>query len=74
MVKKVIYVFRKQMAENHETGSRKPILTIYEGERLYNAHEIEIMGPSRLIYDHDKPRPDGTRCWIETEAPIKVIR
>lgn len=33
---------------------------------------IELKGPSRIVYRPDKPLPCGAHVWIETYAPVKV--
>jgi len=35
--------------------------------------EVDIKGPSRMIYRPDKPRPCGAKLWIETDADIELI-
>jgi len=35
--------------------------------------EVDIKGPSRMIYSPNKPRPCGAKLWIETDAEIELI-
>lgn len=56
---------------NRRDGTRLPVLEIMtEGCETVRAHEAEIHGPSRLVYD-----PAGTdiTLWIETDYPVKAI-
>ena len=32
--------------------------------------EMNIKGPSRMIYSPDKPRKCGAKLWIETDADV----
>lgn len=34
------------------------------------AFEVEIDGPSKVVYSPDKPLSCGARLWIETKAPV----
>lgn len=36
------------------------------------ADEVEIKGPSTVVYRPDKPLSCGARVWVETRAPIVV--
>jgi len=40
------------------------------------AHEIEITGTVRLVYDRDNPLPIGARVWLEAgpDCEIKVSK
>jgi hypothetical protein len=38
------------------------------------AREVEINGPCRVVYSPDKPLSCGAKVWIETQAPVTVIR
>ena len=35
--------------------------------------EVEIDGPSRMVYRPNKPRPCGAKLWIETDASVTLI-
>ena len=34
------------------------------------AHEVEILGPSKIVYSPKKPLSCGARVWIETESEV----
>ena len=36
------------------------------------AHEVEINGPSKVIYSPDKPLSCGAKVWVETEAEVNL--
>jgi hypothetical protein len=50
----------------------KPVLTV----KTYNSNtlgdEVEIHGPSKLVYQPNKPLSCGARVWIETDAEVHV--
>lgn len=35
--------------------------------------EVNIKGPSSMVYRPDKPRPCGAKLWIETESEVELI-
>jgi len=60
-----------------------PIVVEKDGSILFSAHEIEIRGPSRIVYDHENPHPiskkypnqkTGITVWIETESEVIKIK
>jgi hypothetical protein len=38
------------------------------------AHEVDIKGPSKLVYSPDKPLSCGARVWLETESEVEIIQ
>ena len=38
------------------------------------AHEVEILGPSKVIYSPDAPLSCGAHVWIETQSEVKIVR
>lgn len=36
------------------------------------AHEMEIRGPTRVVYSPLKPLPCGAQVWIETQAEVEI--
>lgn len=58
---------------NANDGGNRPVYTIKlnNGTTRY-AREVEILGPSRLIYD-GRQLSCGARAWIETEADLNLI-
>ena len=61
-----MHVIRK----NQKTGERKPPVTVKTSRSNDYYHEVEILGPSKVIYSPDKPLSCGARMWIETESDI----
>lgn len=72
MIKR-IHVNQHIIKSNHKNGENKPALTIKMGGKTHNAHEVEILGPSSVIYRPNKPLSCGARCWIETHSEVNLI-
>lgn len=73
-----ISVNKHIIASNAKHGSNDPPLRIArrnsDAKPTY-AHEVEIDGPSKLIYDAGKPiLRCGVRLAIATDANVRVIR
>ena len=69
-----IHVNQHVIKRNAKTGEREPVLTIKTYKSNHYAHEIDILGPSKVVYSPDKPLSCGAKVWIETHAPIARIK
>ena len=69
---KRIHVNMHKVRANKKHGTNEPVLTIEEGKSNTYCHEVDILGPSKLVYRPDKPLSCGARVWIETDAEIKI--
>lgn len=69
---KRIHVDQHRIRANARDGTDLPVLTVqtYEGPR--KAHEVAILGPSRVVFT-EKPLSCGARCWIETLAEVELL-
>ena len=68
----IIHVNRQHIAKNAKDGGNRPVYTIKrKGKTLY-AREVEIHGPSRLVYD-GRQLSCGARAWIETDADVTLV-
>ena len=56
-----IHVNQHIIKRNRKTGRNDPVLTIKTSKSNTYAHEVEILGPSSVIYRPDKPLPCGAR-------------
>lgn len=72
-----VHVNRNIIASNAKHGTNKPAVRVQKGKRgapLY-AHEVEIAGPSRVIYQpHEPILPCGARLVIATESEVRVVK
>jgi len=76
---KKIHVNQHNIRSNKTKGTQLPVITIKEGKSNTYCNEVEILGPSKIIYGGDgcdaKPLLScGARVVIQTDAEIKIIR
>jgi len=69
-VKKRIHVNMHVVRRNQKTGERKPALTVKTSKSNTYCHEVDIKGPSKVVYSPDKPLSCGARVWIETDEEV----
>ena len=69
-MKTVVHVNQHIIKRNQKSGEREPTLTVKTYKSNTYCHEVEIKGPSRVIYSPDKPLPCGARVWVETEEEV----
>ena len=68
----IIHVNRQFIAMNAKDGGTRPVYTIKQGSKTRYAQQVEILGPSRLIYTGTQLKC-GARAWIETEADVLLV-
>jgi len=69
-MKTVIHVNQHIIKSNAKKGENKPTLTVKTYKSNTYAHEVEIKGPSKVVYSPDKPLSCGAKVWIETQATV----
>ncbi len=69
---KRIHVNMHKVRANKKHGKNEPVLTIKEGKTNTYCHEVDILGPSKLVYRPDKPLSCGARVWIETTSSVRI--
>ena len=69
-MKTKIHVNQHVVRSNKKHGKKAPVLTVKTYKSNTYAHEVEINGPSKVIYSPDKPLSCGARVWIETESEV----
>jgi hypothetical protein len=54
----------------------EPTITIKEGKSNTYCHEVEILGPSKVVYGQQGKQllSCGARVVIETDSDVKIIR
>jgi hypothetical protein len=65
------------VASNAKHKRNEPVVRFHTGRhgRPTYAHEVEILGPSKVIYSaHEPILPCGARLVIATEAEVRVVR
>lgn len=57
---------------NIRSGKAPPIIVrTYKGTQ--HCHEVKINGPATLVHGAS-PLSCGARVWIETQAPVEILR
>ena len=69
-MKKRIHINQHKIRSNKKNNLKEPVITVKTSKSNDYAHEVEIKGPSKIIYSPDKPLSCGARVWIETDEKI----
>lgn len=75
----VIHVNQHNIRSNKTKDTDLPVITVKQGRKNTYCNEVEILGPSRIIYGGEgsnaKPLLScGARVIIETEAEVRIIK
>ena len=70
---KRIHVNQHNVRSNKKNGTNKPVITVKTSKSNDYAHQVEVLGPSKVIYRPDKPLSCGAKVWIETTADVILI-
>ena len=62
-----IHVNQHKIRSNKKYDLNEPVITVKTSKSNTYGHEVEVLGPSKIIYSPDKPLSCGARVWIETE-------
>lgn len=69
---KRIHVNQHNIRANKKDQGNRPTITVKTYKHNLYGHEVEILGPSKLIYSPEKPLSCGARVWIETKGKVVV--
>ena len=72
-MKKYIHINQHVIKSNHKNNKREPVITVKTYKSNDYAHEVQILGESKVVYSPDKPLSCGAHVWIETESEITVV-
>ena len=72
-MKTIIHVNQHVIKANAKNNETNPVLTVKTYKSNIYAHEVEILGNSRIVYSPDKPLSCGAKVWIETDAEVLII-
>ena len=67
-----IHVNQHKIRSNKKHNLNEPVITVKNSKSNTYGHEVELLGPSKIIYSPDKPLSCGARVWIETEGEVKI--
>lgn len=77
MAKTRIHVNQHHVRSNKSKGTDLPVITVKQGRKNTYCNEVEILGPSRVVYcgtgDRKPLLSCGARVVIETEAEVRII-
>ena len=71
-MRKRIHINQHKIRSNKKHNLNEPVITVKTSKSNDYAHEVEINGPSKVIYSPDKPLSCGAKVWIETEAEVNL--
>ena len=74
-----IHVNQHHIRSNKTSGTDLPVITIKQGKKNTYCNEVEILGPSKMIYSGSGCNVKallscGARVVIETQSEIKIVR
>lgn len=74
--KTYIHVNQHVIRANKKHEKNDPVITVKSGKNNTYCHEVEILGPSKVIYGgNDKPLLNcGARVVIETESEVNILK
>ena len=70
--KTFIHVNQHVIRANKKHNLNDPVITVKSGKNNTYCHEVDILGPSKLVYRPNKPLSCGARVWIETTAAVRI--
>lgn len=73
-MKTYIHVNQHHIRSNKTKGTNLPVITVKQGKKNTYCNEVEILGPSKVIYGgNDKPLLScGARVVIVTESEVII--
>ena len=72
-MKTKIHVNQHKIRSNMKHGTNNPVITVKTSKSNIYTHEVDIKGPSKVIYSPDKPLSCGAKVWIETESEVVTL-
>ena len=72
-MKTKIHINQHIIKSNHKNNKRDPVITVKTYNSNNYGHQVDILGPSKVIYSPDKPLSCGAKVWIETDSEVIVI-
>ena len=73
-MKTIIHVNQHVIKSNSKKQENNPVITVKTYKSNTYAHEVEIEGPSKIVYRPDKPLSCGAKVWVETESNVVVLK
>lgn len=73
-MKTIIHVNQHVIKANRKNGVNDPVLTVKTYKENRYAHEVEIEGPSKIVYSPNNPLSCGAHVWMETQGEVIIIK
>jgi hypothetical protein len=68
----IIHVFKQVIGSNQRKGENIPPIIVRRGSRVTHCHEVDIHGPSRMVYRPHQKTSHDAKVWLEVEQDIRV--
>ena len=72
-MKAQIHINMHTIRANKKHGKSDPVITCKTYKSITYGLELDISGPSKVVYSPDKPLSCGARVWIETDSQYVTI-
>lgn len=69
-----IHVNRHRIAQNKKDGGDRPVVTCKTYKENQYGKEVEIQGPSKVVYRPEQPLSCGAVLWIETDSDVVILK
>ena len=69
-----ILVNQRVIKANDKNNENNPVLTVKTYKENTYAHEVEIDGPSKVVYSPDSPLSCGAKVWVETQSVVRITK
>ena len=70
---KIIHINKNIIQYNSKHGTSFPCCRVEQDREIMYCMEVDIRGPSKMVYRPDNPRLCGAKLWIETDAEIEML-
>lgn len=70
---KIIHVNQHVIKHNLKYNTDLPPCRVQEGSNSRYCREVNILGPSKMVYHPDDPLSCGARLWIETNSYVELV-
>jgi|TARA_B100002051_G_C16234774_1_gene392095 hypothetical protein len=71
-MRKRIHINQHKIRSNKKHNLNEPVITVKTSKSNDYAHEVQVHGPSKVVYSPDKPLSCGAKVWIETDAEVTL--
>ncbi len=67
-----IHVIRQNFVQNQKDEQNRPVIKVNQGKHSKSCHEVEILGPCRLVYRPHQAKSSGAKLWIEVDPSVEI--